>query len=471
MSAVNRSLVWVGVATLAVLAAGVLGWVSLSRVQSDDQPDDLRKVHYAPQVQGKGNSEDGRISVTTVHPTLSTVERVVVQPGSVHAYEVVQVFAKASGFLKSLNVDIGDPVKAGSVVAVVDIPETDKAVIRAKAVVRQSESKVKQMKSRLDSARADEMAAKALVDQAEANSKSAAAWVRFRSKQLGRMKELFSLKSIDERLVDESLERHEAAVETERAAIAAIATSRAQALAKAAKIREIEADVEEASSAVAVSQAELERSVIQQDFATLRAPFDGVVTHRTLVPGDYVRAANESGSQPFLSIQRVDRMRVTVQIPDRDVPFADPGDSAEVQLDAFPGEVFRAKISRVAASEDPQTRLMPIEIDLPNPQGAIRQGMYGRVRLVLAKTSDQISIPSACLAGRAQAGKANVYVVVEHIATLRPIRIGPDDGLRVAVLEGLNVADEVVVRPPASLQYQSPVRATLEPIKKVAESR
>ncbi len=460
--------IWLG-ASVLTLAAGVAGvWFANFDDGTRTEHVDVRKPSHHHEPDEESSSEEGRISVVTVQPTLSTVERVVMQPGSVQAYEVVQVYAKASGFLKSLAVDIGDRVKAGSVLAIVDIPETEKAVAKGRAVVRQAESKVKQMRARLDSARADEMAAKASVDQAEANSKSAAAWVRFRSKQLSRMKELFALKSIDERLVDESLERYEAAIETERAAVAAIATSKAQTLAKAAKIHEIEADIEEATSAVAVSQADLDRTLIQQDFATLRAPFDGVVTHRSLFPGDYVRAANEGSAQPFLSIQRVDRMRVTVQIPDRDVPFTDPGDPAEVQLDAYPGEVFQAKISRIAAAEDPQTRLMPIEIDLPNPHGGIRQGMYGRVRLVLSKTADQLSIPSACLVGRSQGGKAQVYVIQDKKATLRSIRIGPDNGLRVSVLEGLHASDEIIVRPPSSLQNHSPVLTSLEDPKKLA---
>jgi HlyD family secretion protein len=389
--------------------------------------------------------------VQTVHPTLGKTERVVTQPGSVHAYQVVQIYAKASGFLKTQNVDIGSKVKRGEVLAIVDVPELAQSVVKAKAVLAQADARVEQMKAREKSAHAEHDAALAAIAQAEANEKSAGAMLRYRTRQHARLKELFESRSIDERLVDESKQQLEAAGEAERAATANISTSKAQAAAKQAKVLEARSDILEAKAGVEVAKAEAQRLQVQYDFATIAAPFDGVVTSRTMFPGDYVRAANESGGQPLFVIQRVDRMRVVVQIPDRDVPFADVGDPAVVELDALPARSFPAKVSRLAESEDPQTRLMSLEIDVPNPEGVIRQGMFGRVRIVLDPQATVLSIPSACLVGRSQGGKASAYVIRDGKAKLVSLRVGGDDGVRVSVLEGISASDQVVVRPPGEL--------------------
>ncbi|HLZ10190.1 MAG TPA: efflux RND transporter periplasmic adaptor subunit, partial [Chloroflexota bacterium] len=193
-------------------------------------------------------------------------------------------------------------------------------------------------------------------------------------------------------------------------------------------------------------------------------PYDGVVAQRNFYPGDFVRAATESGAHmPLFTVERTDQMRVIVQIPDRDVPFTDPGDPATVEIDALPGKKFEAKVSRIANSEDAQTRLMRVEIDLPNPSGKIRKGMYGRVHILLDKSSDLLSIPTTALAGKIEEGKASVFVVREGKAILHPVRVGADNGLRVEIMSGLKETDEVVLYPPRTLNNGSDVEA--QPMK------
>ncbi len=148
------------------------------------------------------------VPVTVIHPRKGAMERLTTQPGSVHAFESVQLYAGVSGFLKTQNFLIGARVKKGQVLAVVDVPELEKKVERDHAAVDQVKSKVDQMTARVLSARAEAEAAEAAVKQAEASAKSAAAWLRYRQKQLVRYQELFTLKSIDERLVDEKKEQY-----------------------------------------------------------------------------------------------------------------------------------------------------------------------------------------------------------------------------------------------------------------------
>src|SRR5262249_43459376 len=118
-----------------------------------------------------------------------------------------------------------------------------------------------------------------------------------------------------------------------------------------------------------------------------------------------------------------------------------------------------AKLSRIASSEDSQTRLMRVEIDLPNPEGRIRKGMYGRVRILLDKTSDLLSIPTTALASKVEDGKASVFVIREGLVRRASIKVGNDNGLRIEVLSGLKDTDNVVLHPPANLSNGAEVES------------
>jgi HlyD family secretion protein len=404
----------------------------------------------------------GPVPVEVILPKKGAMARQTTQPGSVHAFESVDLYAKIPGFLKIQKVDIGDRIKRGEVLAVVDVPEQEKQVQRDRAAVAQTDALVLQTQARVATAKANLDAAGAEVKQAQANAKSAAAWVRFRALQLQRMRDLFATKSVEERLVDEAKERYEASVETEQAAEAAIITTKAKVAAAIAKIQQAEADVAEAKSEVQVAQANLEKAQVLLDYATIRAPFDGVVTYRSMFVGDFVRAANESGSKALLTVQRTDLMRVVVQVPDRDALYADPGDPATLEFDTLPGKKFQAKISRIAQSQDPQTRLMRVEIDLPNTSGKIRDGMYAKATILLDNSSDKYSIPTTCIVNKSEERETGtVFVVKDGKAHPVTVSLGEDNGLRVEILKGLSAGDQVVLHPGNSLEDGAAVTATL----------
>ncbi len=442
MTGHSRRPLWVALAALAVSGAGAGLYLARGSFHDPSPP----QASSSPAHEAR---EKPRVAV--VHPTVGTLQRTSVGPGSVQAFESVDLFAGVPGYLKTLAVDIGDRVEQGQVLARVDVPELEVQVKRNVAGLDQARARVRVMAAKAATASAELDSVQAAVIQAEAAAKSAAASRRFREQQLKRMQDLFASNSIDERLVDEKTEQRDAALEAERAAQAAIATAHAQVNAAKAKIQQAEADVLEAQAEVQVAQADLEKSQVMVRFATLKAPFRGVVTHRSHFPADYVRPPAPGGTaDPVLTVQRTDLMRVVFQMPDRDVPYADVGDPADIEIDAMPGQRFPAKISRKGSSEDPGTRLMRVELDLPNPDGKIAHGMYGKVTIVLDKVQG-LSLPSSALVGKSQQGKAQVFVVRDGHASLTPVQIGSDDGIRVGVLSGLSASDEVVVRPSADL--------------------
>jgi HlyD family secretion protein len=400
------------------------------------------------------------VEVEFVHPATGEFLQTSVQPGSVQAFESVDLYAKVPGFLKTQAVDIGDVVKRGQVLAVLDVPELVSQVQRSEAGVEQAKSKVTQMQAHVTTATADRDAAKSAVVQAEAAYQSASAWVRYRALQLKRMKDLFASRSIEERLVDESKEKYEASLETERSANATVATSKTNVTAADAKILSAQADLAEARSEVKVTQADLTKSKVLVDFATITAPFNGVVTHRAFFVGDFIRSANEANNQPLLTVKRTDLMRVVVQIPDRDAPYVSVGDEATLEIDALRGAPpLNGKVSRMTRTQDPETRLMHVEVDMPNSDGKLRSGMYGKMTIKLDQTPNQLSIPSSCLVGKAQGGAGSVYVVRDNKAHLVRISIGVDNGVRASVMTGLSAEDQVIVQPGNGLAEGTPVSA------------
>jgi RND family efflux transporter MFP subunit len=416
--------------------------------------------HIKNVVQGR----PAKVRVEVVRPQKGDMDRTTVQPASAHPFEAVQIYAAVSGYLKTQNVDIGSVVKRDDVLAVLHVPNLDKQVERCQAGVEQANAKALQMSARVDSAKADWKAALADVTRTEKAVQSAKAWTKFRQTQWGRYRSLLQKSSIEAKAVDEAQEHYEAAREAEGAAQAAVAHAEAVVLAKLAKIKQAEADVVEAQAEVKVFQAELDKAEVQCGFATIRSPYDGVVTQRNYQPRDFIRAATEggSGNPPLLAVERTDKLRVVVQVPARDVPYTDNGDPATVEFDSLPGVAYKASVSRTSRAQDPNTRLMRTEIDLPNPDGKILPGMFGRATIILERAPNVLSLPTSCIV-KANDGKTSVYVVRDSKAWLIPVETGPDTGVRVAIVKGLDEMDQVVLRAARGLSNGARVVVTNQP--------
>jgi RND family efflux transporter MFP subunit len=443
-----------GIGVALVLAAG-----GYQLFRGSHENGTLERISRA--VSGKPS----KIRVEVVHPQKGGMDRTTEQPCSVHAFEVQKIFAEVSGYLKIQNVDIGSQVKSGDVLAVIEVPELEKQVKRNSAFVDKANARVLVTQARVESATADWKAALADVVWSQAKVDSAKAWSKFRWIQLDRFSRLVKLDSVEQKLKDEYQDNYEAAREKERAAVAGVAHSNALVLAMAAKIKQAEADVAEAQAEVEVAQAELEKAQEMLNFATLKSKYTGVVTQRALYPGDFVRAAEAGGAQqePLLTVQRTDKLRVVVQVPARDVPYTDAGDPATLELDDLPGVKFQAPVARTAGAQDPNTRLMRVEIDLENKDGKIKPGMFGRATILLERAPDRLSLPLSCLFDKSDDGKAKVFVVRDGKAWTVPVEAGSSNGVRVAILKGLSQGDWVVTQPPAGLTNGTRVEVAASP--------
>ena len=430
---------WCAIGTVLLAGIAVIGW-SERTVPRKSAPVVVETKASEPSAP---SAEDG-VEVQVVKPTRGGLEQTVRQPGAVHAFQWAALFAKVSGYLKTQGVDIGDAVKQGEVLAEIEAPELEAEVQHAAAALKQAKSEVEQMQARIGTAEAKWQAAVAVVAQAEAELGRTTAYRVFRKIQYDRISNLYHQKAIDERLVDEKNDELLAAQAAEGAAQAAIATAKADVAAAAATIEEAKANLKNSQAKVQVAQSVLDKDTVLAGYRTIVSPYSGVVTTRTFFPGDFIRDAERSGEPPLLVVERTDLLRVVTQVPDEDVPWAVRGRPATVEIDALPGESFHGAISRTAASEDLQSHTMRVEVDLPNPSGRLRAGMFGQVTIDLHTDRNALLLPAACLVGPQNEGKAAVYVVRDGKARLVAVKLGNNDGIHVEILSGLALGDDVV---------------------------
>lgn len=389
--------------------------------------------------------------VETIAPAKGGLARTTSQPGSAHSFESADLYAKVSGYLQVQHVDIGSRVKRGDLLAELDVPELAKDMEAATAAWQQSKAEVTQAEARVESAIADQKAAEARIAQTEAEIDRWKAEVSLNQKQYERIRQLNGQKGIEDRIVDEKLFQLQSAQSSERAARSAVSAAQQQAAASASKVSLAKADLVVSEAKCRVAKSNMDRAEVMLAYTKILSPYDGVVTVRNFHRGAYVRSPDQGGQVPLLAVDRTDLMRVKVRIPEREVPFVQPGDKATVLFDALPHRKFSGEISRIAHAETLDTRTMLAEIDLPNTDDELRDHMYGRVELELDSIAAGVTVPSACLVGDANGGKAQLFVVEDDRVHLRQVQVGKDSGIVVEVLSGITEADRIVVRPPGGL--------------------
>ncbi len=353
------------------------------------------------------------IKVTVVNPTRGGMERTTRQPGTIRAFEFANLYSKVSGFIKTLHVDRGSAVKKGQLLAEIFDPEREVAVIQAEAELKHAEEVVVQAKARISAADAAVLAAQAHQNETKATYDEKVARRDYSKKDYDRISDLVERRSVEVRVKDEKLDQYQASLASVLAAEAGIETAAAQFAEAKANVELAKADLKVAQAKVTIAEANLKLAKVFVQYTRIESPYDGFVTFRgdAVHPGSFVRAATEGMGQPMLTVAYTQKMRTIVPIPDTQVPYCNVGDPATVTLDALAGRVFKGEISRVAESEDLNDRTMRVEIDLPNPDGVLRDGMFGRADILLEKVITTLTVPSSCLIDRNGKGEGAVLVV------------------------------------------------------------
>lgn len=218
--------------------------------------------------------------------------------------------------------------------------------------------------------------------------------------------------------------------------------------------------VDVAEGHYAVARANLKRIQTLLGYARLTAPFSGVVTRRWVDPGAFVPAATSSSAAKtsgVLTLMDLMRVRIDVAIPESEVPFVRKGLPVEVSVAELPGRSFAGSVARIAYALDDATRTMATEIDITNPDRALRPGMYVRVQLAVDRRGESLLVPAQALVTDKEG--SYVFTVREGRAHKVPVKTGLDDGITIEVLQGLTPQFPVVVSGRQGLVDGQAVRA------------
>jgi HlyD family secretion protein len=390
---------------------------------------------------------DERIVVQTVTATRTPSQRTTTQPATVHAWYEARIFAKVSGYLTELNVDIGKVVKQDEVLGGIAVPEM---VMREKikeAMIKQLQAAERGKAKQLRVAEANVLAYDAKINEAKAEVIKAEANLTAARVERDRAIDLVNQRAVADRLLDEMKKKYDAANAEKAAAEAAEASAQADLEVGKAQVEAARADHQAAQAAIEMAQREKDELTELLKYARLKAPFEGVVTVRNVDKGDLVRdtpSGSGKNAAPLFVISQVHKVRVRVPVPERDAPLAGAGDKARITLQALPGEIFEGKVSRVAGAMDPQTRTMLVEIDLDNPEGKLLPGMFGQAIITLEPPRERIHLPAAAVRYD-EKGKSYVYVVnsADEVSVVE-VRTGLDDGEQIEITDGLTGGEKIV---------------------------
>jgi len=210
------------------------------------------------------------------------------------------------------------------------------------------------------------------------------------------------------------------------------------------------------NAAVQAAEAKLGQLMAMKGFATLRAPFAGVVTTRSADIGDLVGPG--SGAQaPIFAIADLHRIRTYVSVPQSYSAAMKPGLGATLSVPAFPGRTFRATVIGASGAVNSQTGAFQVQLAGDNPGGVLKPGGYAQVSFDVPGQAGTVQIPSSALIFRA-AGTQVAMVDADRRIVLRKVAIGRDLGQTVEVLSGLSPRDRIVDNPPDSLANGELVR-------------
>ena len=394
------------------------------------------------------SAEERLPRLEVVRPLRTALLRRVELAATVEPLKRIDLCARVPGIVEHLpdDVDIGRKVKAGEVLIRLGVPDlvADK---------KHKEALLEQARKQKVQAQEAQAVAEREVEEAQKEEKRYQAELAYQRIKHERIRGLVAAQAQDRQLQDEALRQMDAADSAWQAAKAKIATRQAKARAAAA-------DLEVADRRIGVAEAEVQRLTTMVDFATVRAPFDGVITRRWVDPGAMIK----DPAAPLLTIMHLDRVRVLIDVPQKDVPLLNTteqspnpdgqGDQVSVHVpalaDVVPDGKFKGTVARMAKALDPVTRTMRAEVEIDNPQNHLRPGMYGTATVLLEERYNVLTIPATALVRRGD--KVEVFIVagahgdpVQGELRRVEIELGLDDGRLVEVRPGHLTGNELIV--------------------------
>ena len=325
--------------------------------------------------------------------------------GAFRPYQVVDVHAKVAGYIRQIFVDVGDQVKTGQVLAILEVPELSAQVEGAQADIRRSQDAIRRARSEIQRAE---------------STHSAYHTAYSRLKQASDARPGL----IAEQELDDSQAKDK---ETE------------------AQIESSQASLAESQSQLAVAQAELDRLSALQAYSHITAPFAGVVTKRYADTGALIQAGTSSDTQamPVVQLAEWSKLRLVVPVPESAVPQIRLGNGVNVEVSALNRD-FQGHVARFADALDDATRTMHTEIDVENPDGTLKDGMYAEAKIVLLQRDDVLTVPMQAVERNASGGSV-LLVNSQGRIEERNVSLGAETSQRIEVKAGVAENDRVII--------------------------
>ena len=334
-------------------------------------------------------------------------------PGETQALDTANIFPRATGYVDRRLVDIGTRVKQGDLMAHIAAPDLDQQLAQAEAQIGQTRAALVQ--------------AKAQVAQSEAN-------VNLAQVNLARTATLTQQGYETQQNRD---------------------TQQANAQTQQANVESAKAGVAVAEANIKAQQAAIDRLKALTAFEDVRAPFDGVVTARNLDVGELVSADQSTGAPLFTAV-RDSTIRVIVRVPQNVSAGIRNGLAAKVAVSQTPGEVYTGTVTRTSAAVLYSSRTLTTEVDIPNPNGALRAGLYVTVSFALPRASPEVNVPAEALIFNHEG--TEVATVADGKVKMAKVNIARDNGTTLDLRDGLSGDERIVLNPPATLKDGAPAK-------------
>jgi len=350
---------------ISLVLASTLGWAGPARAQSG-----------------------ASVTAETVRVVARPLDLSVKLPGELKAFQAVDIHARVTGFIESIEVDRGSQVAEGALLATMSAPELEARRVESEAKIPVIEAQV-----------------------SEARAKLAAA-----ESTLERLREAAKTPGV---VAGNDLVLGEKGVEAARSHMASLERSVAAARAAVRSLQEME------------------------KYLRITAPFSGVITDRYAHIG--ALAGPEGGGRvPLLRLEQTSSLRLVVPVPEAYAESIRPGRTVSFTVSAYPGMAFRGTVSRPAHSVDPQTRTMPVEVDVNNAAGNLAPGMYAEVSWPVLRRGESLFVPVGAVKSTTE--RTFVVRLRDGVAEWVDVRRGMTEGKQLEVFGDLKAGDTVVAR-------------------------
>ena len=349
-------------------------------------------------------SADAPVPAAVVQAKRTPLSNTLSIAGEFIPYQEVELHAKVAGYIRNINVDIGDHVRRGQVLAVLEIPELTAQLQSANAGVRHSQEEITHAQNEVSRAEADHAALHAAAARLKQASEARPGLIA-------------------EQELDDATAKDRSSEAQVDAAKSALAASRQQ---------------------LEVSQADREHYSALSEYSRITAPFDGVVTSRYADTGSLIQAGTSNvSSMPVVKLSQVNVLRLRIPVPESLASSVRDGEPADIRVKAT-GKHLSGKVIRSTDSLDRSTRTMQVEVDVPNGDYKLTPGMYADVSLRVQNDPNALTLPLQAI--NRGADKTTVLLVnsQNHVEE-REIQTGIEGSDRIQILSGLNEGDRVIV--------------------------